>query len=283
MPRPSGIRHTPARASASGATPVTSRPQRSKLPDDGHDLARRDRERRRLARAVRPEQREDLARREREVDAVQHVDAAVAGAHRRELEHRDSSPAARRRVRIVVDAVTAPACGGAEVRALHRGSAWISSGVPLRDDAAEVEHVDVRARPITSGMSCSTSRTPSPSAASSCSRRPSASVSSLVETRRRLVEQEHLGSVASARGELDEARGAGGQRVDLAVGDRADADPFEQLVGDRRRRRSALRPAPAHLERDEHVLARGEAAERLEPLERARDAEPRPRCGAWRG
>src|SRR5262249_3930663 len=54
----------------------------------GSDLARRDRERRRLAGAVGAKQREHLTGCEREVDAVQDVDAAVPGAHLRELHHR---------------------------------------------------------------------------------------------------------------------------------------------------------------------------------------------------
>ena len=61
-------------------------------------------------------------------------------------------------------------------------------------------------------------------------------------------------------------------------------DLLEELVGDVRRCRSVvLRPAAPHLERDEHVLARGQAAERLEPLERARDAEARPLEGPLAG
>jgi hypothetical protein len=52
------------------------------------DLAAGNGERRRLPGAVRPEQRVDLRRHEPQVDAVQHVDAAVAGADLRQLEHR---------------------------------------------------------------------------------------------------------------------------------------------------------------------------------------------------
>ena len=98
-----------------------------------------------------------------------------------------------------------------------------------------------------------------------------------VEPRRRFVEQQHTRRGAERAGELDEPGRAGGERVDLPVGDRADPDLFEQLVGDGAGVVLLGGPAPAHLERDEHVLARGEAAERLEPLERARDAEPGPR------
>jgi hypothetical protein len=57
------------------------------------------------------------------------------------------------------------------------------------------------------------------------------------------------------------------------------ADALEELVGDLSRVVARLGPAAPHLERDEHVLARGEAAERFEALERARDAEPRPPVG----
>ena len=76
MPRPSGMRHTPARASASGAAPVTSRPQRNMPPEVGTIWPDATASVVDLPGAVRPEQREHLARAQLEVDAVQHVDRA---------------------------------------------------------------------------------------------------------------------------------------------------------------------------------------------------------------
>ena len=128
MPRPSGTRHTPARASASAATPLTSRPhERARRRPIGAIWPLRDREGRRLARAVRAEQRvRPRPARAREVDAVQHVDAAVAGADAAQLEHRLAG----------VDRVVGPTrrlaapspCRGR--RPAPRRRAWISAGVP---------------------------------------------------------------------------------------------------------------------------------------------------------
>src|SRR5262249_60245734 len=77
--------------------------------------------------------------------------------------------------------------------------------------------------------------------------------------------------------QLDEAGGAGREPVDAVVGDGLEADALEDLVGDDAgRARAIVRPASPHLRRDEDVLAGGQAAEGLEALERAADAEPRP-------
>ena len=104
----------------------------------------------------------------------------------------------------------------------------------------------------------------------------------LVEARGRLVEQQHPGPGGQRPGQLDEAGQAGGQRVGpLRRRRRVEADPVEHA----RRPPSAGRAErsrvqrPAELGGGEHVLADGERAEHLEPLEGAGDAEPRPLVG----
>ena len=79
MPRPSGTRHTPARASASGFAPLTSRPPISSWPPLGWIWPLATASVVLFPGAVGSEQREHGARFEDEVDAVEHVDDAVAG------------------------------------------------------------------------------------------------------------------------------------------------------------------------------------------------------------
>ena len=133
--------------------------------------------------------------------------------------------------------------------------------------------------PMTNGMSCSTSRMPSPSAASSSSRRPIASVSSSSRPDDGSSSRSTRGFVASAR--------ASSTRRAVPVGSASTVSSATATMptcssiccvmsaGDD----VVVGPAAAHLRGDEHVLACREAAERLEPLERAGDAEPGPRCG----
>jgi len=78
-----------------------------------------------------------------------------------------------------------------------------------------------------------------------------------------------------ARASSTSRGGAGGERVDLAVGHRADSDLFQQVVGELDRVVALRRPAPPHLEpRRARFSASSEAAERLEPLKGTGDAEP---------
>ena len=230
MPRPSGIRHTPARASASGVAPVTSRPQRNKLPELRHDLPARDRERRRLPGAVRTEQREHLAGLQREVDAVQHVDACRSRRAPRTARAPDASrvDASSRRVDL----------RGAEVRALHRRVGLDLARRALRDDPAEVEHVDVRARlhherhvvldeqhaePVAGELDASSA----PSASVSCSSSPDDGSSS----------SSTFGFVASARASSTRRAVPVGSDSTFRRRRREMPDLFEQLVG----RRAACR------------------------------------------
>ena len=86
MPRPSGMRHTPARARRSEDQPVTRVAEEVDAHRTRRELTARDLQRRGLARAVRSEQREHLAGRDRDAHAVQHVDGAVGGADVEQLE-----------------------------------------------------------------------------------------------------------------------------------------------------------------------------------------------------
>ena len=180
MPRPSGTRHTPSRASWSGARAGDVAPEDRDGAAGRLQLAARDLERRRLPGAVRAEQREHLAGRHDEVDAVEHVDGAVAGARRRRSASARglrrgpaSSPPPRQPGR------SRAAHDGVERRRRRRRRLLLSPpryaartlGVRL-DLVGRAGRDDVdrsRARgcashaPITKLMSCSTSSTPSPS------------------------------------------------------------------------------------------------------------------------
>ena len=180
-PRPSGMRQTPARASASGGAPVTSRPHRSKLPDDRADL----RPTRRRAWSTFPRRSARAARTPRPCAARGRCRAA-----RRCARSRRAPPTARRsghrrglrrsgRVELGHDGCFAVP----RYARCTDGSAWISAGVPLGDDASEVEHVDVtctfpsraacRARPAARrDLAATSSCSSSPSASVSCSSRP---------------------------------------------------------------------------------------------------------------
>ena len=96
-----------------------------------------------------------------------------------------------------------------------------------------------------------------------------------VESRRRLVEQQHARRGAERARQLHERAVPVGSESTL----RSATAPIPTCSSSWSATVDGVvalgRPAPAHLERDEHVLARGEAAERLQPLERARDAEAR--------
>ncbi len=139
MPRPSGMRHTPMRASASALTPVTSRPHSVKLPALGAIWPHATRERGRLARAVRAQQGVHLSGQQREADAVEDVDSSVPGAHRHELQH-GSRASRRRSPRSHYASAATP-----RYALLHLGIDLDVVGPAAGDDSAEVEHVDVRA------------------------------------------------------------------------------------------------------------------------------------------
>ena len=89
MPRASGTRSRPSRApSERRRRAVMSRPSSSTVPSVGVDHAGGDRAERRLAGAVGAEQRDDRAAGELQVDAVEHLDVAVAGDDAVHREHR---------------------------------------------------------------------------------------------------------------------------------------------------------------------------------------------------
>ena len=98
----------------------------------------------------------------------------------------------------------------------------------------------------------------------------------LVLTRRGLVEQQHLRLRRERAAELDQPALAGGQRVDPLVGDGPQPDAVDDRLDDLGRVVLVLRVAPADVGGDADVLAHGEQAEQLEPLERAGEARAGP-------
>ena len=114
--------------------------------------------------------------------------------------------------------------GGRSTRGTRRarsGSPGSSAGRPVRDDPAEVEHVDVR-RTCPSRSSCRARRAarrdrPPPGRASSA---PSALVSPSLRPADGSSSRSTRGLARERTRDLDEARGAGRQLVDLLVGDR---------------------------------------------------------------
>ncbi len=160
MPRPSGIRHTPVARERVGMHPGDIASAEEHAAGVRRDRPARDTESCRLTRAVRSEQREHLTGLERQVDAVQHVDRPVSGPHRGELEDgRDLV------VGINPDHLRARHDADFAVPRYARctdGFAWMSAGVPCAITRPKSSTLIPSHVSITSGMSCSTSNTPSP-------------------------------------------------------------------------------------------------------------------------
>ena len=105
----------------------------------------------------------------------------------------------------------------------------------------------------------------------------------VAQTRGRLVEQQQPRPRGEGSTQLAEAGQAGRKRVGPLVGHGAQADTIEDRIGVAARvRTKVVSPSAPDLGRDEDVLARAQASEHLELLERARDAEARTRRAASR-
>ncbi len=102
----------------------------------------------------------------------------------------------------------------------------------------------------------------------------------LVETRCRLVEQQHRGPAGQGPGELQQPGVAGGQRVGPLVGLRRETDTGQQFVGDVRR---TTVDVTHQLGGGEDVVAHGERAEQLQALEGAGHPEAGPLVGGHAG
>ena len=106
----------------------------------------------------------------------------------------------------------------------------------------------------------------------------------LVLTRRRFVEEQHLGLRRERPAELHEPALAGRQRVDALVGDRAQPDPVDDRLDDLGRVVLVLRASPCRMSAATRMFSRTrEQAEELEPLERPGQPEPGPLRGAELG
>ena len=108
----------------------------------------------------------------------------------------------------------------------------------------------------------------------------------VVESGRRLVEQEQARLGHQGASELDQAGPSEAERLDGAVGDVGEAEQLQgrvrasELVGGRTRAVEEVLPeAPGAQARplgDQEVIADGHATEELDPLERAAEPETRP-------
>ena len=231
---------------------------------------------------------------QREVDAVQHVDSAVAARGRRAVRAvrqvlmTDSRCALLERGALIRNAERIPLrqrsrchlLRGAEVAPPGPGIGR-TEAVAFGDQLAEVEHEDVRAdlhdelhvvldeqdrHAVGRRARAAARRTPSVSSSSW----PDAGSSS----------SSSRGWMASARAELDEPALAGGQRVGALVGHVGQADPLEQLVAPSAAASAVVPFAPLRRSRAPRGCSRGRsAAEELEPLERAGHPEPGPLVG----
>ena len=152
MPRPSGIRHSPRRASSSGRTPLTRRPAIEHVARGRRVQPGRDPQRRGLPGAVRAEQRDDARLGDLEVDAEQDVDALVGGVDVAELEEVHVVPAALPRYA----ASTASFC-------------WISAGLPTAMIWPKSSTCTVWQTSSRAARRARRGRRPCPPAASSCS------------------------------------------------------------------------------------------------------------------
>ena len=206
-PRPSGIVHTPSRASASGLAPLTWRPATCTPPAVGDHLAAGHLEGRGLAGAVRAEQRHDRRGRHREVDAVQHLDAAVRGADRRRSSSDRAAVVGRRIGCSVIERLGGRPARRRGRRRCTRLSSCTSAA--CRRPAPRRSRARRRCEQsrITSGTSCSTSRMPMPVAgqpARGARRSASVSASSWPEAG---------SSSSSSRGRVARARASSTRRA----------------------------------------------------------------------
>ena len=290
-----------------GARPVTSLAEHVHRPPVGVELAARDLERGGLARAVRPEQREDLPAGSVEVDAVQHVDDAVARAHvaqRERVAVAGAVPLLRAASSSVVGSTTArsgaaPAASAAAspappplaadgpsprgTRRGRRGSPG-SRGVPVRDDPAEVEHVDVIARAHDEAhvVLDEEHREAVGGERRAGARRASSSRSRSGRRTARRAAARAAWPRARARPRRA-ARCRSGSVSTFSSATAREPDAVDELVGELAGRRTCSRDQPAaHLGGDQHVVAGREGAERLESLERAADAHAAPGRAASR-
>ena len=211
MPRPSGTRQTPERARRSAGWPVTSSPNTSRRPLVGFTWPARDLEHGGLPCTVRAEQRVHLSRHHCQIDAFEHVDGAVARAHTFEREHRPGGRApgrgvgrlGRHTVRVhrwafgvdvdrrrhlgrILGFVRCP-----EVRRTNGRVRLDRLGLTGGDEPAEVEHVDVRARPHHEAHVVLDEQDPEPRRREILEQGAELGRLALVEPRRRLVEQQH--------------------------------------------------------------------------------------------
>ena len=268
MPRPSGMRQRPRRASTPGSVPVITRPPMSRSPEVGRCRPASTRSSVVFPAPFGPRTASTVAGRHLQVDAVEHLDAVVAGVHR--ARARAAAGGLRRSV---MRATSSPRYA-ARTRRVGPDLVGSSAG----EEAPEVEHVDVVAHPHhqVHVVLDQQDRRARRGQLGEHRREPLGLL--IVLARRRLVEEQHLRVEGQAAGQLDDAAGAGGQRVRPR---RRPGRPDRAVRSARPSPRSTValdwRPGRA-LTATLDVLAHGEAAEQLEALERAAQPPLGPGC-----
>jgi hypothetical protein len=101
-----------------------------------------------------------------------------------------------------------------------------------------------------------------------------------IESRRRLVQQQHGRIARQGASEFEETRRSRGQDVCLGVRDRSETDPLEETAGAVAR---MVASRSVCLQGDQDVVARRKGAEDLELLERPADAVPGSVAGSEAG
>ena len=98
----------------------------------------------------------------------------------------------------------------------------------------------------------------------------------LVQTGRRLVEQEQPRLRRERAGHLDQARGAGGQRVDALAGDVAETDLLDDLVGHDARASNRRATSPRRISAATSTLSRTDSVPKVSSRWKVR---PMPEAG----
>ena len=214
-----------------------------------------------------------------EVDAVEHLDAPVGGAHAASAR----AAAARSHVVGSVGIVAVPRARRGRRRA-RPGSAGSRRACRWRGSRRSRARGSWRTPSSRAARRARPAGWPCPSSASSHEQLGEGVGLALVEARRGLVEEQHLRPGGQRPAELDQAGQPVGMASTRSSATGADADEVDAGASTSSWTVDAAvaRPAAADLRRGEDVLAGGQRPEHLEALERAGDAAAGPACGPWR-
>ena len=200
---------------------------------------------------------------------MQHVDRAVAGVDVPQLD--DGRAVLRFELAEVLDSAGARSrCVASPRRGTRPApprSAWISSGVPSAIITPKSSTWITSQVPITNDMSCSTSSTATPSAATCRMTSPTTSVSSSVSPDEHSSQSSTFGRVVSARHSSTSRAIPVGRVSTRCIHDGVEPDEVDHTID--------VADIPTRLGRHLDVLADGQRVEHLQPLEGAGQAEAR--------